>query len=94
MSQTNLKMILLLKFLLLHALFCYNGMVSLAQLEVTPLKAYRVKILGTTKPNTSFVIYHNPRLEKRDEPVQETSITQSTSARRHKLVRRLVNAYE
>ena len=33
--------------------------------EVTPLKAYRVKILGTTKPDTSFLIYHNPRLEKK-----------------------------
>ena len=35
--------------------------------DVTPLKACRVKILGTTKPDTSFLIYHNPRLEKKDQ---------------------------
>ena len=35
--------------------------------EVTPLKAYRVMISGTTKPDTSFIIFHNPWLERKDE---------------------------
>ena len=35
--------------------------------EVTPLRAYRVMISGTTKPDTSFIIFHNPWLERKDE---------------------------
>ena len=29
-------------------------------------------ILGTTKPDTSFVIFHNPWPDKKDEAVQKT----------------------
>ena len=38
--------------------------------EVTPLKAYSVMISGTTKLDTSFIIFHNPWLEKKDEARQ------------------------
>ena len=39
--------------------------------EVTPLRAYRVKISGTAKPSTSFIIFHNPCLERKNEARQK-----------------------
>ena len=43
--------------------------------EVTPLKAYRVMISGTTKPSTSFIIFHNPWL---DEAGQKNAVSKRT----------------
>ena len=60
-------------------------------LETAPDRLfYKVDVKGTTNPDSYFVI-HVPR--KIPKAIQETSITQSTSARRHELVSKPINAF-